>query len=118
VTSAAALRDRITVERLEPDPDDAEAGSWVEHCTIWAQIEAQRSFQAGAERIRAGASDGQVPVRIHFRRSALTAAITTAMRIRQGAAAPYRYYNVTTPPQDLVGDNRILSVMAALNAPA
>lgn len=114
--TAGQLRDRITFERLDEDGD--EGGDWVEHCEVWAFIEPQRSFQAGAERVRGGVSDGIVPVRVHVRRSALTLAVTTAMRIRQGSGPDARFYNITTPPQDLDGTRQFLSVMAGLNAPA
>ena len=82
-------------------------------CTLWAQIERQKSFGAAAERIRAGGLDAQPVARVHFRRSEHSAAITTDMRVNCRGT----YFNVVSPPQDLEGRNRTLSIMVTQSAP-
>lgn len=113
--TASDLRDRVVVEEKTETEDGygGKVGTWHEYCTVWVKIERQTSFSAAAERVRAGAVDSQPVARVHLRASATSKGITTDMRIKHGDI----YFNVATPPQDIEGRNRILSIMVTQGAP-
>lgn len=113
--TAGDLRHRIVVQQKVETEDGygGKTGTWEDFAELWAWVERQTSFRAAAERLSAGAVGSQPFARVHVRASATTRAITTDMRIVHGAT----YFNVVSPPQDIEGDNRILSIMVTQDAP-
>lgn len=113
--TAGDLRHRIVVQQKVETADGygGKTGTWQDYAELWAKIERQNSFRAAAEQITAGAVASQPFARVHVRASETTKAITTDMRIVHGTT----FFNVVSPPQDMEGVNRILTIMVTQDAP-
>ena len=105
-------RQRIHLVRFETPVKVSDGGggfstSWVEHVTVYGDIERQRSFRSDMETLNSGGLNATPVVRVHVLSTVKTRAITGEMRVVEVATG--RTMNVSHV-QDIGGLNRLLVV--------